>query len=320
MSVREFDIIDRYFSDLTPSQAHVSRGIGDDAAVIDIPNDQQLLVSVDTMVEGRHFLSSATAFDIAYKSLAVNISDIAAMGGEPQWATLALTLPYIDPDWLGSFAEGFAQIAAQYGICLVGGDTTEGPLSVTVQIMGTIDKGKSVLRSGAQAGDLVYVSGWLGAAGLACQSLLGNTANQSVSAACYERLHRPEPRLELGKCLGGLATAAIDISDGLASDLGHILNASELAAEIELDKLPVCEDVDKLDDKKLAWQLATSAGDDYELCFTLPMEKQAQLDKHIKSLAYPVSCIGKIVKGKGISWFQGNGREVKLDAEGFQHF
>jgi thiamine-monophosphate kinase len=318
--MREFDLIDRYFSGLTPTKASVKCGIGDDAAVLDISPDLELLVSVDTLVENVHFFPSTTAFDIAYKSLAVNISDIAAMGGEPRWATLALTLPNIDPDWLQGFADGFVELANKYNVCLIGGDTSQGTLSVTVQIMGTVKKGKSILRSGALAGDLIYVSGSLGAAGLAYNNLKKNINEQSISPECYERLHRPAPRVELGKQLSGLASAAIDISDGLSSDLNHVLKSSGVAAEIELDKLPVCKDVAKLEDKELLWQLTLATGDDYELCFTLPIDKQTELEKRAKNISYPITCIGKIVSGEGIRWMQEDGSDANLDLKGYQHF
>ena len=318
--MREFDLIDRYFSGLTPTQTSVKCGIGDDAAVIDISPEQELLVSVDTLVEGVHFFSTATAFDIAYKSLAVNISDIAAMGGEPRWATLALTLPGIDTDWLQGFADGFVELANKYSVCLIGGDTSQGPLSVTVQIMGTVKKGKSILRSGARAGDLIYVSGSLGTAGLAYSCLVKNIDEQSISSECYERLYRPVPRVELGKMLNGLANAAIDISDGLSSDLNHVLISSGVAAEIKLDKIPLCKDVAILEDKELVWKLALAAGDDYELCFTIPADHRTELEKRVKNLNYPITCIGKIVKGEDISWLQENGDDAELDLEGYQHF
>ena len=318
--MREFDLIDRYFSGLTPTAASVKCGIGDDAAVIDIPAAEELLISVDTLVEGVHFFPSTTAFDIGYKSLAVNISDIAAMGGEPRWATLALTLPNIDHDWLQSFADGFVDVANKHNVCLIGGDTTQGSLSITIQIMGTAKKGHSIKRSGALAGDLIYVSGNLGSAGLAYKSLLEKTDAHSVSPECFERLHRPAPRVELGKQLNGLANAAIDISDGLGSDLNHLLLSSGVAAEVELDKLPVCKDVAKIKDKELLWQLALTAGDDYELCFTLPAAKQSELELRAGSISYPITCIGKIVSGEGIRWLQENGSEMELDLKGYQHF
>lgn len=320
MSAGEFDLIDRYFSGLTNTNTDVNCGIGDDAAVIDIPPDQELLVSVDTLVSDIHFFPASAAYDIGYKSLAVNISDIAAMGGVPRWATLALTLPKVEPDWLQAFANGFADIANKYAVTLIGGDTTQGPLSITVQIMGTAKKGQSVLRSGAKPGDLIYVSGCLGAAGLACRTLKACPDDRTVPSYCLERLHRPDPRVELGRDLGRLATAAIDISDGLAADLAHILKSSAVAAQVQLADVPVCGDLLRIEDKELTWQIALAAGDDYELCFTIAAERQAELEQILKQLNYPVVCIGKITAGEGISWLHESGTEAKLQLDSYQHF
>jgi thiamine-monophosphate kinase len=320
MSAREFDLIDRFFSDLTINPASVKCGIGDDAAVIDIPSDKELLVSVDTLIEGSHFLPSTKAFDIGYKSLAVNISDIAAMGGEAQWATLALTLPDINDNWLRGFADGFVEVANEFNVSLIGGDTTAGPLSITVQIMGIVAKGKSVRRSTAKSGDLIYVSGSLGAAGLACKNLIDESRQFSVSPDCYDRLQRPRPRAELGPYLCEWASSAIDISDGFAADMGHVLKASNVSAAIRLDEIPICEDVKKLGDTDLIWQLALAAGDDYEICFTLPAEDRLAFEQATADINYPLTCIGKIEKGEGIKYLQKNGQELAIRLEGFEHF
>ncbi len=320
MSVREFDLIDRYFSGLTKTEKSVICGIGDDAAVMNISSDQELLVSVDTLVSDIHFLSSTEAYDIGYKSLAVSLSDIAAMGGVPRWATLALTLPKIDADWIQTFAEGFAQIANEHSVTLVGGDTTKGPLSITVQIMGTVARGSSIKRSGARVDDLIYVSGCLGAAALANENLLAKKVDKSVPKYCIDRLHRPMPRVDLGQILNGLASAAIDISDGFAADLNHILVASGVAARVDLNSLPVCEDVAVLKDEDQKWQLALAGGDDYELCFTLPAQHKPVLEKRLEKINYPISCVGTIAAGDKLHWMQKGGAEVNLDLTGFQHF
>jgi len=320
MPDREFDLIDRYFSRLSPADTNVSCGIGDDAAVIKISHDQELLVSVDSLIEDVHFSRSSMAYDIGYKSLAVNISDIAAMGGVPRWATLALALPNVDPDWLQAFASGFADIADKYGVVLVGGDTTQGPLSITVQIMGTVDRGHSLLRSGTSPGDKIFVSGCLGAAGFACNALKENRDIHTIPLPCLQRLHRPEPRVALGACLHDLATAAIDISDGLAADLDHILKSSAVAARVQLESLPVCEVLENQVDNALVWRTALAAGDDYELCFTIPAERQAELEQKSGALDHPITCIGEITTGEGIHWLQASGAEVKLALHGYQHF
>ena len=320
MSIREFDLIDRYFSGISPDDDTVSCGIGDDTAIINIPDGQEMLVAVDTLVSDVHFLATADAHDIGYKSLAVNISDIAAMGGRPRWATLALTLPGIDPDWLQTFATGFAEIASKYSVTLVGGDTTQGPLSITVQIMGTVIRGQSIRRNGAKPGDLIFVSGYLGAAGFAYRTLNENTASQDISPYCLQRLHRPEPRVELGRQLCKLASASIDVSDGLAADLNHILKSSGVAAEVQLAGLPLCDQLEDFDDKILLWQIALASGDDYELCFTISADKKEELEKRTRDLGYPVTYIGNITTGEGINWLEENGEEVILDLEGYQHF
>ncbi|MFT5132150.1 MAG: thiamine-monophosphate kinase [Gammaproteobacteria bacterium] len=320
MPIREFDLIDRYFSELTPVNTNVACGIGDDAAVLDVPDHQDLLVSVDTLVNGVHFFSNTTSYDVGYKSLAVNISDIAAMGGLPRWATLALTLPEIEEDWLAGFANGFADIALKYGISLIGGDTTRGPLSITVQIMGTVDTGQGLLRSGAKPGDLIYVSGYLGTAGLAYKALAKNPVDDSIPAHCLERLHRPEPRVDLGQHLRNLATALIDVSDGLAADLNHLLSSSGVAAEVQLEKLPVCKELESLADVNTIWQIALAAGDDYELCFTIAADQKMELEKRTKNLSYPVTCIGEITSGEGISWIEENGQALTLKLDAYEHF
>jgi len=320
MSIREFDLIDRYFSGLSPGDASVKCGIGDDAAVLSISPGQELLVSVDTLVDGIHFPPHTAAFDIGYKSLAVNISDMAAMAAVPRWATLAMTIPEAEPEWLEAFANGFAEIANRYSVSLIGGDTTQGPLSVTVQIMGTAMEGQSIRRSGAKPGDLIYVSGCLGAAGFACQALTVAPDEHTIPAHCLERLNRPCPRVELGRALAGLASAAIDISDGLAADLGHILTSSAVGAQVQLAALPVCKTLEKLEDRDLVWSLALAAGDDYELCFTLAEDRRAELEQRTGELSYPVTCIGKIRGGEGIGWLQEDGAEVTLELNGYRHF
>jgi thiamine-monophosphate kinase len=319
MSFREFDLIDRYFSSLNSSDKTVICGIGDDAAVLDISPEHFLLVSVDTLVKDVHFSADTDAADIAYKSLAVNISDIAAMGGTARWATLALTMPELDHDWLQAFANGFSEIAERYHISLVGGDTTQGPLAITIQIMGSVTRGQSIRRNKAQVGDLVYVSGALGSAGLAYQASVDEKLGQYVSDSCTQRLHRPEPRVELGKELYHFAHAAIDVSDGLVSDLGHLLKASEVGAEIDLHKIPVCPELAAVNEEQ-RWSIALAAGDDYELCFTITQASEAEMQRRLEELDYPVTCIGRITEGAGIAWLDENGEKVELNLEGYQHF
>jgi len=320
MAGREFALIDRYFAGLTPAGDGVTLGIGDDAAVLALPGDQELLATVDTLVSGVHFSPRQAAGDIGFKSLAVSASDIAAMGGMPRWATLALTMPALKEAWLADFARGFAEMANSCGITLVGGDTMRGPLSVTVPLLGAVTRGRARRRGGAAPGDLIYVSGYPGAAGLALQWLREEAENARPDSYCTARLHRPRPRLALGERLAGLASAAIDVSDGLAPDLGHILKASRAAARVELAQFPQCGELAALADRRQAWRLALSAGDDYELCFTLPPQKRDALVQQVGDLDYPVTCIGTITEGEGIRCLDGENRQVSLDLEGFQHF
>jgi thiamine-monophosphate kinase len=275
---------------------------------------------VDTLVNDVHFYSTSSSFDIGYKSLAVSLSDIASMGGLPRWATLALTLPAIEHDWLDGFAKGFGEIANKYGISLVGGDTTQGPLSITVQVMGTVNRGQSLLRNGALPGDLVYVSGYLGAAGLAQKLLAKNREEQSIPPLCLERLNRPEPRLELGQQIRTLANACIDISDGLAADLNHILQSSDVAAQVHLSMLPICRELAEIEDKDEVWQIALATGDDYELCFTIAKDKKDELESNTKNSSDLLSCIGEITKGEGISWLDEKSDVLKLKLDPYQHF
>jgi thiamine-monophosphate kinase len=245
---------------------------------------------------------------------------MAAMAADPLWVTLCLTLPDNDPDWIQKFAEGFFTLGNRYNVSLVGGDLTHGPLSISIQIMGGVPAGASVRRSGARPGDLVYVTGALGMAALAVAVMKGETNTGPVApAACVEKLNRPEPRVGIGTALRGIASAAIDISDGLAGDLGHVLKASSAGAEIELDKVPVGQELRKLDAATM-WQYALSGGDDYELCFTLPASQQAKLEKASLKLDCPVTCIGRIIQGHGISWLQDGKPYQGIVTGGYRHF
>ena len=322
MPLTEFEIIDKYFRHLTGNNAQVAVAVGDDAAVIDIPPDRQLVTSVDTLVSGVHFFADADPYDIGYKSLAVNISDLAAMAAQPCWATLALTLPEEIPVWIEKFAEGFSTLARKYDVSLIGGDLTHGPLSVTVQIMGLVETGKALTRSGAAAGDGIYVSGCLGAAGLALHYLNKNEPGLAIklSQSCVDRLLRPEPRVGLGRALIGLASAAIDISDGLAADLGHILEASGRSAEVNLESLPVCGDLMQIENRDRLLKLALCSGDDYELCFTVPEQHHDRIEVISNDLEIPINRIGRVTDDQSLKLLNPDGSEYKLAATGYKHF
>lgn len=321
MPLSEFEIIEKYFRHLTGADDRVAVGIGDDAAVIEIPTGQQLAVSVDTLVSGVHFLADAAPYDVGFKSLAVNISDIAAMGGQPRWAMLALTIPESNSAWLKQFAAGFAAVARQYGVSLIGGDLTHGPLSITIQIMGLVAAGRAITRGGAQVGDDVYVSGSLGGAGLALRHFSKKLpAAIQPSPTSIDRLLRPEPRVALGLALIDLAHAAVDISDGLAADLGHILEMSGKGAVVDLECVPLCADLLQIKDQDKRYQLALSAGDDYELCFTAPRDKRDEVAALSARVNLPLTRIGEITDGNAIVWRTASGSEYRLKDPGYRHF
>jgi len=240
MASGEFGLIEKYF-DRPSERADVILAVGDDCAILAPPDEQQLAVSVDTLVSGVHFFPDTDPRGLGHKALAVNLSDLAACGAKPAWCSLALTLPSIDEGWLSGFSAGFWGLARQHNISLIGGDTTQGPLSITVQVIGTTPRGKALLRSGAKANDLIYVSGPIGNAGLGLMGRQG--AWEIKDPALFMALETPTPRIALGLSLLGIASACIDISDGLAADLGHILERSQVGAEIDWDQLPLSESV-----------------------------------------------------------------------------
>jgi thiamine-monophosphate kinase len=320
MSISEFGLIETYFSHLTAPRDDVFLGVGDDCALLLPPAGQQLAVSMDTLVEGRHFSPGADPESLGHKCLAVNLSDLAAMGAEPAWVTLALTLPAADPDWLAAFARGFGALAAQHGVQLVGGDTTKGPLSITVQVHGLVPPGQALRRDGAHAGDLIYVSGTLGDAGLALLAEQGLYVNADELGFLRGRLHRPTPRLATGLALRGLASAAIDLSDGLGSDLKHICERSGLGATLYADRLPVSPGVAEYIADSGDWALPLSAGDDYELCITVPEARQAEIEALAATLPGGLSWIGMMEACPGLRVVLPDGRQSDDIPSGYDHF
>jgi thiamine-monophosphate kinase len=316
----EFDIIRRYFTRQHVSRRDVIAGIGDDAAVLQLPPDRELLVCIDTLVAGVHFPLTTSAAAIGHKALAVNLSDLAAMGAEPAWATLALTLPEPDPDWLDAFAGGFFALAGRYGVQLIGGDTTRGPLTVTVQAHGFAPPGRALRRVGAQPGDRIYVTGTLGDAGLVLR------LRESAAGKVRTRLDYPEPRIEAGSLLHGLASAAIDISDGLLADLGHLLEGDGLGASLQADALPRSGEflaaVTNPDSatEGLYYELPLSSGDDYELCFTVPEQHCAEVERRLGALPCGCTAIGSIEVEPGIRCYLQDGSAYQPGAAGYLHF
>ena len=318
--MNEFELIERYFARLGPRRADVALGVGDDAALIDVPAGQQLVVAADTLVAGRHFPAGLRADDVGWRALAVNLSDLAAMGATPAWATLALTLPEADEDWLESFAAGFALLAGQHGVALVGGDTTRGPLVLTVQLLGYVAPGTTLRRSGARPGDLVYVTGWPGDAAAGLALLEGRLSGSGAArAALEERFRRPEPRVAFGQRLKGVASACIDISDGLAGDLRRLAAASGVGAVVRAAELPLSRALHALAGPARARELSLGGGDDYELLFTVPPAARAALAGAAASSGAPAChCIGEIVAGGGVRVLGERG-ELPVP-RGWEHF
>ena len=298
----EFELIERYFAAVGAQRTDVVLGVGDDAAVLNVPAGHELIACTDTLLEGRHFPTGFAAFDIGWRSLAVNLSDLAAMGAEPRWATLALTLPSIDEEWLEEFIGGFATLAQAHGVALVGGDTTRGALVLTVQALGTVPVGAALPRSGARAGDLLYVTGWPGDAAAGLALLQGTLTGAGANRAALElKFRRPEPRVAFGQRLRGIASACIDVSDGLAGDLGRLAGASGVAAVVRAAELPLSRALYALAGEGRARQYALGGGDDYELLFTVPEAGRAGLARATAASGAPAChCIGEITAGRGV--------------------
>ena len=302
----EFSIIDTYFNRKNANS--VDLGVGDDSALLTPPPQQQLVICADTLVAGRHFPMNTDPHAIGWKAVAVNLSDIAAMGATPHSILLALSLPQIDHDWLKAFSQGLYDCCDQFGVNLIGGDTTQSPhLTLSVTALGWVDIGQAIPRSGAKLGDLICVSGTVGDAAFALQHL---------GHPLQKRLDYPTPRCQLGAALKGLAHSMIDVSDGLAQDLGHILKASQVGAKLQLENLPISPTLQTLDDAQ-KWQYALAGGDDYELCFTLSSQNYEKLLQ--KQLDVSISMIGTIQQQHGLT-FEKDGVDHSLQFNGYQHF
>lgn len=315
----EFDIIQQFFSRKNTGTPSVQLGIGDDAAITSIPAGMEQVIAIDTLVEDVHFNKDTPAELVAYKALAVNISDLAAMGATPAWFTLALTLPGVSESWLASFSKGLFELADKFNMPLIGGDTTRGPLTVSIQVAGFVPKGKALLRSGARAGDHVFVTGTIGdgGAGLAVQKV---GSKDSDDQFLLQRLQRPTPRVAFGQALIGVANACIDISDGLLADLAHIIESSGTGASIHMDKIPLSGACEKkyqlLGLTRL--QLAQS-GDDYELCFTVPENKLSMLECSCNEFGLGVAEIGEIEAETGLRCYDDQ-TLIDVEKTGYQHF
>lgn len=318
MSLSEFGLIKQYFQQQSVSRKDVTKGIGDDCALVNVPANTELAVSTDTLVADVHFYADVDPQSLGHKALAVNLSDLAAMGAIPAWASLAITLPQAEQAWLEKFANGFMGLAEYYDLQLIGGDTTKGPLSITVTIHGHVPQGKSLRRDQAKPGDWLYVSGTLGdaAAGLAVvQQKLALTEPEYF----INRLQQPSPRVTVGAALRPIASSCIDISDGLAQDLKHILTSSECGAVLELEQIPVHEQLQHLSFEQ-QMQFALAGGDDYELLFSVPEEKKALLQSVAQQTGVKLTCIGRLQAGPSTLTLKHHGQPQQLALAGWDHF
>ena len=318
MPLLEFNLIQHYFSRITNTKQNeaISLAIGDDAAIVSLPPGKELVICTDTLNENIHFPVNTSAYDIAYKALAVNLSDIAAMGAIPQWFTLNISLPELNEQWLKEFCKGLADLSAQYKLDLIGGDTTRGPMSISITLAGHIKTNSAITRSGAKAGDKVYLSGCTGEAayGLAC--VLDKTIHDKAREHCINRLNKPTARIALGQSLVGIATACIDVSDGLLADAKHITDASECGMRLYMDKIPL----PAIDNIEKARQYALAGGDDYELVFTVAEKDREKMNALIKNTQTDISCIGEVVAQQGIQVVDSNNVTINLDSYGYEHF
>jgi thiamine-monophosphate kinase len=336
----EFDLIDRVRSRVT-TRGDVVLGIGDDAALLQVPAGRQLVVAMDTLNAGVHFPLDTAPADIGWKALAVNLSDLAAMGAQPAWCTLSLSLPQSDVAWLDGFLDGFCGLAAQHGVALVGGDTTRGPLSVCVTVHGFVEPGRALRRDGARVGDDVWVSGALGDAAGALALLLRFSAGEGGETSKYggdhpaaepisrgkrdlealrTRLDRPAPRIATGMSLASLAHACIDVSDGLLADLGHVARASRVAIEITVDALPVSAALQSAFDRDHMRELQATGGDDYELCFTAAPGHRARILALAETPQLPLTRIGRVLDGEGVRATTADGAHWQPPHTGYVHF
>lgn len=310
MPLSEFSLIRRFFTQQRVAHPTTRLGIGDDCALLSIPAAYELAITTDTMVENVHFFAGTDPEGLGHKLLAVNLSDLAAMGAKPLSVTLALTLPKVDENWLSAFARGFLNLAERYSVDLIGGDTTSGPLTLTVQAMGLVPKDQALRRNSARPGDYIYMTGFLGDAGLGLKIKQGYDC--AHPAAALTRFNQPNPQIEAGQGLIGIAHACIDLSDGLAGDLGHILTQSQVGACVDWEALPLSDAVRTYIDDTGDWVMPLTAGDDYELCFTVSPEQAHRL-------TIPATKIGIIESQPGLRLHK-SGILQPLEVKSFEHF
>lgn len=314
----EFELIARHF---TRPARRALLAVGDDAALVRGAAGKALAVSVDMLVADTHFFADAEPRKLGHKALAVNLSDMAAMGAVPRWALLALALPAADSAWLRRFAAGFFALARAHEVDLIGGDTTRGPLNVSVTVIGEVPPRKAMRRDAARPGDDVWVSGVLGEAALGVAHRRGRVRLTAAEARrCMRRLDQPQPRVALGIALRGVARAAIDVSDGLAADLGHICERSQLGADVHVERVPRSPLLDRLADRTLALEALLAGGDDYELCFTAPARSRPAIEAIGQRLGVTLTRIGVMRRGRGVRVLGSGGARLRLGSRGFDHF
>ena len=318
--MKEFELIEQFFTKQAVKRKDVLLGIGDDCAVVASTENQNIVVTTDTLVAGVHFPLGTSPKSIGHKSVAVNLSDIAAMGAKPSWISLAITLPEVNDQWLAEFCEGAFALCEFYNVQLIGGDTTQGPLSITITAQGITPEDKYLSRAGAKSGDWLYVTGELGDAALALKHIKENIlTDENIIEQVQRKLDYPKPRVLAGQALREYASSAIDISDGLLADLGHICQASNVGANVVLDAIPLSEAMNAslLFDDAIA--LALNGGDDYELLFTVSEDKKVGLETALSNAGIAITCIGQINPSQTISTTLNN-KAVPIHGAGFQHF
>ncbi|WP_088331812.1 thiamine-phosphate kinase [Lacimicrobium sp. SS2-24] len=319
--MKEFDLIETFFKHKGYQRRDVQIGIGDDAAVLSVPAGQSLVVTTDTLLSGVHFPVNTPGRAVANKAVSVNLSDLAAMGAEPAWLSLSLSMPEIDKEWLNGFSLGLQELTEYYSVQLIGGDTVKGPLSVTITAQGFVPENQALTRGGAKPGDWIYVTGNLGDGGLALDMLQGRMdVAPRHKNYLSNRLNCPTPRVLAGTMLRRVASACIDISDGLVQDLRHILNASQVSATIQVDQLPLSQAMQESVVNDQAIRYALTAGDDYELLFTVSEEQKSHLQHVLSTTSEGFTCIGQIIGGQGKLELRRGKEKVHYDVLGFQHF
>lgn len=323
--MKEFDLIKNYFADGGFRRKDVLVGIGDDAAVTKVPQGQLLVSSTDTLLEGKHFLKGTAPDYIAHKAIACNLSDLASMGAEPAWINLSLSLPEVNQAWLAKFSAKIHELSEYFSFQLIGGDTIQGPLSISITAQGFVPEDNAILRSGAQSGDLIMVTGTLGDAGAGLDILLDKIQVEASDAEYLKQRHwQPTPRILAGTTLRRVASACIDISDGLIQDLGHIAKQSGTGVILHLDKLPISEQLgNNIPDLMDALSYAATAGDDYELLFTVPEEHRVHIETSLASYNIDVTCIGQMTGAQGRFDIKLNDQAFDMSSfanNGFEHF